>query len=185
MSEDPFKNRQERLDVRVELAKPEDWQEVKRLRLESITGPSASMFGLTSEKTRLEIEKDDAEWIKETASDTMFSVLAWKGSKTVGLGRVRLVSGDVWWLRNDYVVSSSERMGLHKKMIALRLREIIEGRKGVKAGVGIEKTNDVSLNNYKYFGFSITDEDDFGYSLELDLTQPKVINKINEVLNAE
>lgn len=183
MNEDPFKNK-EQLAIRVEIAKPEDWQACKELRLLSITSVDARMLGQTPEEVEKQLNKSEEEWRKETASDEMFSVLAWKGSEPVGLGRVKKVEGEeVWRIRNGYVKEGSRNMNIQTKMIALRLREILN-RGGVKAVTGIRVDNPTSIHNAEKFGFKIVETEDGWHHMKLDLTDPEVIKKINEVLNA-
>ncbi len=180
---DNFKGKQELLDIKVKLASPEDWQACRDLRLLSITGPDAEMFGLTSEKVEDEKNKDESEWRKETQSRLMFSVLAWNNLKPVGLGRVNMVENGLWRIRNGYVLPEFHGLGIQQKMIALRLREIIK-RGGVKAITGIKNNNLISIHNVEKFGFKIIDTDKDWHTLESDLTNIEVIKKIDEVLNA-
>ena len=183
MNEDPFNNKQEKLAIRVELAKPEDWQLCKDLRILAITGEDSEMFDMTPEKVAEELAKSDQEWKNEASSDDMFSVLARNGSEAVGLGRARFFEGS-WRIRNGYVKPEFRNMGIQQKMSALRLREI-QKRGGIKAITGIKMDNPISLHNAEKFGFKIVEEDDGWYYLASDLTDPEVIKKIDEVLNAE
>ena len=184
MTENLFKNREERLAIRVELAKPNDWEACKKIRLHSITGPEAIVMGMTPERLQEEMNKTEEQWREETSSEEMFSVLSWDGSEPVGLGRAKKVEEGLWRVRNGYVNEKFRGIGIQPRMIALRLQEIIK-RGGNKAVTGIRTDNPVSLHNVYKFGFKIVDvQDEVWATLESDLTDPEVIKKINEVLNA-
>ena len=197
--EDYFKSllqRQEKLDIKVGLAKLEDWPVCKKLRLKSIE-KHPKMFGVTRRRLKEEKSKTDQEWQDETSSVDMFSVLAWNDSEPVGLGRAKKVESEegIWHVRNGYVEDNFHGMGIQQRMIALRLSEIIK-RGGVWAVTGVNTSNAVSLHNVEKFGFKVSPDQDSALSklknllkipgfvtLELDLTDPTVVNKINEVLN--
>mgnify|MGYP001618423029 CR=1 FL=1 len=181
MNENPLENK-EKLAIRVEIAKSEDWQACKELRLLSITGEDAKMFGQTPEEVQAQINKSEQEWRKETASDEMFSVLAWNSSEPVGLGRVNKVEG-MWRIRNGYVKPEFRNMGIQQKIIALRLQEI-KKRGGTKVRTGIKINNPTSLHVAEKFGFKVIKTDESWYIMESDLTNPEVIKKIDEALNA-
>lgn len=179
-SQNPDSN-QEKLDVKIEIATPEDWQACKELRLLSVTGPDAKMFGLTPENLQEEKNKSEEEWRKESSSDNMFSVLARSGSNVVGLGRARKVD-EIWRIRNGYVKPEFRNQGISHKMFAIRLHEI-QKRGGTKVVTGIRIDNATSLHIAEKFGFKRTGTDNDWYLMELDFNDPGVIRKINEVLN--
>jgi len=184
MTEDPFKNKQEKLDIKVGLATPEDWQTCKELRLSSLTGPGGRMLGVTPELIQKLMDQTEQEWREETESRTMFSVLAKSGDMSVVLGRVRQEGEGLWRVRNAYVKPGFEGLGVQSKMIALRLREIIK-RGGIKAITGIHVDNVISIHNAEKFGFKITEKiDENWYQMELNLTDSEVIKKIQNALNA-
>lgn len=173
--------------IEVKLATQDDWKACKDLRLESIT-LYPEVYGLTEEEFEEENNQSDEEWKKETDSETMFSVLAWDGSKAVGLGRTRRINNNSWFIRNGYVKKEFWGRGLQPRMIALRLLEITK-RGGIKAITGVKVDNNKSIKNLESFGFKtfqtkLQNGEEF-YMMELDnLNSPEVIKKINEVLNA-
>lgn len=190
----PLENRkpaQERLDIKFQIANPDEWQKCKELRLISITGPEARMMGLTPERQAEEISKTEQGWRSETNSSEMFSVLAYHGSKAVGLGRTKEVGKGIWRLRNDYVIPEFRKMGIQPKMLALRLDEIIK-RGGVKAIATIRTDNPRSISSVEKLGFQkiglLKRVIQLGRSafewhvFELDLINSSVVEKINEVL---
>ncbi len=198
MENNPFENRkpaQEKLDIKIKVATTDEWEECKKLRIESITGPESKMMGLTPEKEKEEMEKSEEEWRRETNSDTMFSVLAYNGGAAVGLGRTaESQKKGIWRVRNGYVKPEFRNMSIQKKMLALRLTEIIK-RGGIKAITTIKTNNPISIHNTEKLGFRkiglIKKVLQLGHQarewhvLELDLSKPEVAKKIEEILNAK
>lgn len=182
MNENPFK-KQEKLDIKVELATPNDWQACKDLRIFSITGSDADMYGLTPEEKDEELGKDEAQWRRESCGDEMFSVLSWSGPEAIGLSRAKQEGEGVWRIRNGYVKPDFRNKGIDQKMFSLRLNEI-RRRGGTKVVTGIMIKNKVSVHIAEKFGFKIVHSDDIWYRMELDLSSPEIIKKIDEALNA-
>jgi ribosomal protein S18 acetylase RimI-like enzyme len=182
MTMDTLKNTQEELDIKVKFATPDDWEKCKKLRLLSIK-EYPKVFGATPERVQEEQEKNEEQWRKETCSEDAFSVLAWNNQDVVGLGRSRRREGEgVWNIRNAYVKPKFHNMGIQQKMIALRLSEIIR-RGGKKVVMGVEKSNSVSMHNAEKFGFKVREANGDFNIMQLDLTNPEVVRKINEVLD--
>ncbi|HEV7702540.1 MAG TPA: GNAT family N-acetyltransferase [Candidatus Paceibacterota bacterium] len=181
-----LKPNQEKLNIKIEIAPRDDWEACKDLRLEAIE-LYPKIFGLTEEEAQKEKDKTDEEWKQETNSETMFSVLAWDGSKPVGLGRTKKTDDNSWFIRNAYVKKEFEGRGLHTKMIALRLLEI-QNRKGTKVITGVKADNNKSIENLEKFGFKkfktdVKDGEEF-YLMELtNLDSPELRDKINAVLD--
>src|SRR3989344_5081058 len=92
MNEGLFKNK-EKLDIRVEMAKPEDWETCKVLKLESLKGKDAYKFGVTpdnkEERIKKEEDKGEQEWKDRLVGDNVFGVLAWSGTIPMGIGLVK------------------------------------------------------------------------------------------------
>lgn len=174
--------KQEKLEVKVRIANPDEWKDCKDLRIASITGPDATFLIGAPGVLEKEMQKTDEEWQKETNSEKMFAVLARSGSSAVGLGRTKMLEDGSWQVRNGYVKPEFRGQGIQPKMIALRLKEIIR-RGGKKAMTGIRVENSVSLNNVEEFGFKVEEVDDGWAMMTLDLTLPEVFRKIEEILN--
>lgn len=173
---------QEKLAVRVEIATEKDWEAYKKIRLESINGPDANMFGpKTAAKDRA---KSNEEWKSDliTRADH-FVVMSWQGSEAIGLSSAseRREKG-LWHLGSAYV-KPELRGGLGKKMLALRMREIIR-RGGKKVEAGMRPNNEITKHLCGSFGFKKAPPEDVWEMMEADLTDPVVIKKINEVLDA-
>lgn len=202
MNQNPFENKlsqpktpdipnQEKLAVRIEIATEKDWKVYKEIRLLALSSKDAEMLGFSygdffSEKTR-----DEEEWRRDLSRNDMFIVLSWSGSDVVGMGHAVRESPDVWSMTYDYVKESFRKMGIQKRMLAERLREI-KKRGGLKV-TGIAMTNNTAtIRANEFFGFKKTgtisikvdEESRSAYTLELDLTDSEVTKKINEILNA-
>ena len=174
----------EKLDISVRMAMPEDWEECKKIRIRSLTGPEGRMLGVTPEILEKILNQTEEEWRAETNSATMFSVLADSKEHIVALGRVKKEERDTWRIRNAYVEPEFRGQGIQSKLIALRLQGIIT-RGGKKATTDVRPGNQRSSDNLKKFGFKAIGEiDDDWQTMELDLTNPEVIKRIDEVLNA-
>ena len=201
MNEDIFKKQpgynKEKLQVKVELATPENWKECKRLRLLELTGEDAEMFGAGPkhpEKLEEEQKRGEKEWREDLSPENkdVFFVLSWKGPNAVGLGRASQRGEGVWRMAWGYTEKSFRKQGFGTKNFALRLKNIIE-RGGKKVTIGVKANNKDSISLAKSFDFKTDDTIPIklqkmfkysGYNMELDLSNPEVIKKINEVLNA-
>jgi len=183
---------QEQLAIRIEIARPEDWEKFKQLKLESFTGEDAKMFGITPDDKdgRLEKERsmDYKGWSERLAGEYVFGVLAWSGSDAVGMGLAKRVGKDKnkeWYMYSGYI-KPDFRGGIGKKLFAIRLNEI-RNRGGKKVSVGVKTINARSIHIITSFGFKRVEEgsSDEGFYLELDdVNAPEVVKKIDEVLNA-
>ncbi len=200
MNENIFKNqqaKQERLLVKVELAKPENWKECKELRLLELTDDTAEMFAAGPkhpEKLEEEQKRGEKEWREDLSPEnkSMFFVLSWHNSNAVGLGRAIQKTEGIWHMGWAYTKKEFRKKGFGTKNSARRLKEIIE-RQGKKVTIAVKATNKESISIAKNFGFESDDKIPTklqkvfkyrGYYMELDLTNPEVIKKINDVLNA-
>ncbi len=182
-------SKQEQLDVRVEIAKPEDWEAYKEIRLMAITGNDAEMFGVTSDPSRVKEEQSrgDIEWKKNLSSTDMFIVLSWINTQVVGMGlaRKREEKQD-WYMGHGYVKENFRGMEAGKKMFAKRLDEIRK-RGGTRVTIGVKAYNNTSIHIAESFCFTKVDDGVSLIGLYMvleDLNDPKVITRISEVLNA-
>ena len=189
MTEDPFKNKQERLAVKIEIARPEDWKKYKEIWLQAIKSPEREMFASTYELIREEEKRVDEEWQGDIFKgdklrSDMFVLLSWKDFEVVGMNRAEEEEPGVWYLSSAYV-KPEFRGGLGTRMFATRLKEILK-RGGRKVTGAVKKNNLRNIHIAEKFGFKIVGETGSGqgYLIELDLTDEKVIKKIDDVLNA-
>jgi|GEM_PF-2897616 len=189
---DHLKPNQEQLALRVEVATPRDWQAYKKIRLHAIR-TDAEMLGISMRDARGEVMRGDEEWKRILARpDYHLVVLSWNGNEPVGMG-VAVNNGifyypndkNTWELGSDYVRKEFRGQNLQRKMIAFRLKEIIN-QGGTKVLFHVLANNRWSIPNAEHFGFSKMKErlGDKDYFMQLDLTDPLLKEKINAVLDA-
>lgn len=191
-------NNSEKLDIKIELATPNEWEECKKMRIDLLTSSDANMIVSTQNKIKDKLKKEEKkgekEWKEELSDANKFTFLSKNGLEPIGIGRAEKKKKGVWVLYNGYIKKEFQEKGIGKRMFAMRLREIIK-RGGTKAVVCIKLNNDKSMNIAKYFDFK--SKNIFLASVmakkillpewkifETDLTNPEVIKKIDEVLNA-
>ncbi|MEI7764958.1 MAG: GNAT family N-acetyltransferase [bacterium] len=183
----------ENLDIKIELATPEDWQDCKKLRLEALNSEDAYMLGDTSQQIKVEEAKTEEQWRKELSSNDMFTVLSKNNLTPVGIGRAEQYKKGIWILYNGYLEKEFQGKGIGRKNFAMRLK-IVKERGGIKVTTGIKRNNDRSMSVAKYFNFKVLDALSASFLakkiilptwkvMECDLNDPEVIKKINEVLN--
>ncbi len=204
MKQNPLENKkskQEKLDVRIEVAKLDDWEAYKKLRLMGISGSDSATFGITEEdkikRIKEETLRTEKEWKADLSREDMFVLLAWNGSIPTGLVRAERKTNEWWHMGWLYVPDEFKRKGIGRKIMAAELNKIIK-ENGIKASGFIKDDNEKSINNLESLGGKKVDSNLTGYSketkkrgrelgfsvYEVDLTDPEVVKKINEVLNA-
>lgn len=188
-------NTSEKLDVKIELATPDDWESYKELRILAITGKEKRMFGSTPKQIAIAKAKSEQEWKEDLSSDDMFVMLSKNGFEAVGMGWAKKWGKKeeerIWHMGSGYTKDDFRGKGFGIKNFASRLKNIIElGGKKVTMGVRAENKTSIGIAENFYFKtddtipiklkkfFKIS-----GFSMELDLTNPEVIKKIDEVLN--
>ncbi len=157
--EDPFENKkpkQEQL-VRVEIAKPEDWQAYKEMRLLAINGKEEEICDITSEEAVNEMARTDEEWEKnfreDLSSGNIFVVLSWAGSEVVGLGRIRKIDSEGTWHMGSAYLKKNFRQGFTSiKMFNIGAEEI-KKREGKKITIELNIKNPKSPRMAKLLGF--------------------------------
>ena len=186
-SPDVLINNQEKY-FKVEVAKPEDWEKYRDLRIQAITGTDKDMYRITSFPERVEKIKNrtEAEWKNDLSGPDIFVVLSWNGSDPIGMGLARKTEEKSWHMGAGYTKENFRGMGVGKKMFAKRLDEI-RRRGGTKVTVGAKMINTRSIHISESFGFKRVDKDTHPSHyeeclMELDLTDSEVILKISEAL---
>ena len=175
MEENYLKYKNEQLDIKVEIATPENWEAYKELMFDAITGDKKEMFRSTPEKVTIVQNKKENEWKADLSNDNMFIVLSWNGSEAVGMGSARKKdeTQGLWNMSHGYVKKDFRNKDIGNKMFKARLDEIIK-RGGKKVFLGIEANNENSIHIAEKFGFKkiIKPEDSpgSGHYMELDLT---------------
>ncbi|MBI5139523.1 GNAT family N-acetyltransferase [Candidatus Nomurabacteria bacterium] len=157
MNEDPFQNKkpgQEQLEVRVEVAKPEDLEAYKNIRIESVTlNPEA--FGLTLERA---LSKTDDDWRAELSGDKKFFVLAVSGTdvknaKSIA-GAFKGLEEGVWRVIAVYTKPEFRKRGISERVLSKVLEEISK-RGGLKAVLTVtdRPEQEAARALYKKLGF--------------------------------
>lgn len=145
-------NTVEKLDVKIELAQPDDWEVCKKMKWEAITGEDAHKFGVTPETKEMEAKKGEKEWRDELSNPNMITFLSKNGDDTIGMGRAKKQEECIWRLHNGFVEKEFRDKGIGKKIFQARLNEIIK-RGGKKVITLIEITNKPSIHIAESFGF--------------------------------
>jgi hypothetical protein len=96
MNEDPFKNKQEQVPVVVRMATEDDWEELANLRIMSIRGGDAEMFGVKPGQLDKELSRTPEQWKKEFFGNDRFTIVSFVGSRAVGMARATMKNKD-WW----------------------------------------------------------------------------------------
>ncbi len=187
-----FNPHQEQAPVKIEFATIDDWEKCKELRLLEISGDYSEMFGyITEEELEQEKNKTKEEWQNDILSQDKIFVLPKTQTEYAGFGRAikKSKTDTIWRLQWDYVKREFRGQGIQKKMIALRLKEILK-RGGTEADAGFIAWNQKSLNNYKSFGFEVSQvhmknskvpsPEPVIYIAKIDLSNPAVIKKIQD-----
>lgn len=169
MNENPFENKplppsnpninNEQLKATIEIAKLEDWEKVKELRLLSITGKDAKMFNATPESIKREQERTEKEWKKFLSNKSEFFILSQIGSETVGMIRAwKKKNGEDWHLGWAYIKEEFRGKNIGKELYEMPLDEI--KKRNVKTVTAfIYKDNQKSIHLAESVGFKkVTDE---------------------------
>ncbi len=190
----------EHLDVKFLLAKPENWEECKSLRIAALESGDAEMVASTPEVVDKEKNKSEEVWRTELSDPDKFTVLSWSGSRAVGLGRARKLLEQefregTWYVYNAYTLKEFQGLGMGKRNLAFRLDEIRK-RGGKEVIIDILSINNKMLHiAEEILGFKVASalreklKRKFPIKgsiveLRLNLQDPKVIKKISEILDA-
>lgn len=203
MNENSFENKKSIEQgplVSIDIATEKDWEYYRDLKLKFIANEEdKNMLGITEVKI---VEwKENSEnpdfWKKEIKPDNLkFVLLAFEEpedgqvkEKREALGTISAKSTSekgVWYIYSSYVRSDIRRKGLGEAILATCLDEI-ELRGGDRASMLVNIENEKQLSLISKFYFRIDKDrkifrDESSFST--DLTDERVIKKINEVLNA-
>jgi ribosomal protein S18 acetylase RimI-like enzyme len=147
-----FENK-ENLDIKIEIAKPEEWEDFKKIRLEAINKEPMA-FWVTKDTEEKENAKSEEDWKKELMSHDKFVVLAKGNNIPVGMAQAILKTkeGDRWGVRSVYLNKNFRGSGSGEKMMILILDEI-KKRGGKKVYFNVMDTQDVARKIYEKLGF--------------------------------
>jgi ribosomal protein S18 acetylase RimI-like enzyme len=164
MSENPFKNKPlqpqspdvsdnsfEKKEIKIRSANPEDWKELRDLRLNAII-EYPEMFAATTKSTEEEKQKKEVDWRKNIYGIKGFIILSFVDGEVAGMARALKKTSEWWHIGWMYVKKDFQGEGLGKKMIAERLKEI-QKRGGSYVTVLIKADNAKSIHNCESFGF--------------------------------
>ena len=194
---DAKSNVNETLDFKIELANPDDWEVCKEMRILALSSDDGDMLGVTSENIeellRKENEKGEKEWREELSDPNKLIFLPKNGVEAIGMSRVTQAKEGIWDLHNSYIKDEFQGKGFGKKLFATRLNEIIK-RGGVKARGFLVLNNDRNLHIAEsIFRARVVNKisaiTKYGIRtikynvIEINLTDPEVIKKIDEVIN--
>ncbi len=170
-NQDNFKSQQEQSDIKMEVAKPENWEAYKELRLLAI-GKTKS--GPDDEQIIEEEARSKEEWQKDLSGENKFLMLSWNGTEAIGMGLAEEKDEKgVWKMWSGYV-KPEFRGGVGKRMFEARLNEI-RRRGGKKVTLYVKSENKRSIHIAESFGFKKmgTGASKDLYLLQLDLTTPR------------
>jgi ribosomal protein S18 acetylase RimI-like enzyme len=158
MNEDLFKsipNKQENLSVETRIARPEDWKDLKQIRLEAINGKDTGAFG--SGLKEYDLNKSDEDWQSDLSEENKnnFFVLSWYDSEIASMGRATFHDeDDAWWINSVYVRKPFRGKIFPKKTFGEFLKEI-KKRGGSKIMIGVKPSNEMPIELYKKLGFKM------------------------------
>ncbi|HEV7423784.1 MAG TPA: GNAT family N-acetyltransferase [Candidatus Paceibacterota bacterium] len=181
---------QEKLSVKIEIAKPGDEQACKDLILEALTGPDKDMFNFTPEELN---QINDLDWWKVALSpdnpdnNGRFFVLAWSGSEAAGIGRVKPTDEEGVWTMGAFYVKPEFQGKFFPRKVLTKLSNEIQNRGGSKVIINVSPENERAVSLYEALGFKPIPSNSIGYNeMELDLTPTdKKLKPDQEKLNIE
>ena len=164
MNENPFDKKpkidnlnqnKEQLKATIEVAKPEDWERVKNLRLAAIKGKDAQMFGVKTGVIQEEQRWTEEEWKKILSKNNDFTMLSKVDSEDIGMIRAYERKNGIWHLAWAYIKDEEGKFrgkGLGKALYEAPIEKIKElGVKKVTAF--IYKNNPASFHIAESIGF--------------------------------
>lgn len=139
----------EQLNIKVELAGENDWEDLQKIRLEAVdTNPAE--FSLTKKDVLKEHKKDESEWKKVLREEIV--VLSRCNSKPAGMVKGVDRKGGIFSINNTYTSPNFRKMGIAKGMIKMVLEEI-KKRGGTYARLWVKTSNENGIKLYENLGF--------------------------------
>lgn len=186
MNENPLESNLEKLKPKFEIVEspsPEILRAIKELRISVTQNPEDAFYLVTSPKK--EMAKTSEQTREEFFGKGKFIVAVKVGSDLVGMNRAEERENGLWYVGGSCVRADSRGVG--QKMAATRLIEI-RRRGGKKVIVAVKKRNSKNIHILQKLGFTLTRENNpfphGGFDMELDLTDPEIVKKIESILNA-
>jgi ribosomal protein S18 acetylase RimI-like enzyme len=155
MNEKLAKNEnKEILDIKIDIAKEDEWLDYKNIRLEAIEKEPMAFY-VTDESKKEEMNKKDVEWISELIDKDSFVILSKNNDKPIGMTQVILKDKNKWHIRGVYLNEKFRGSGCGLGMMNLTLNEI-KNRGGKIITLNVMDTQDVARKMYEKFGFEVT-----------------------------
>lgn len=185
------KNKRENIAFSLEFATENDWEAVRDLRVEAITGKDQKMFiGDNPDWIKFDTDRTEKEWRDEIKDPKNFTILSYADKKLIGMGRGwenPEVPG-IYLLGHAYTKEEFRGNDFGKKNFASRIREVIR-RHGIHIMLNIWKDNTTMMTLSKSFGLELRSDkpNDKGfYTMDLsNLENPELLKKLDEVLDSK
>ena len=152
----PKSENKEKIDLAIEIAKEDEWEDCKKIKLESLEKEPMA-FWATKESIERENNKSETDWKKELTDPYSFVVLAKDNKILVGMSQANLngTKGEgQWGIRGVYL--NKDFRGNHSglKMMNLILDEI-KNRGGKTAYLNVIDTQIEAKKMYDKLGFKV------------------------------
>jgi ribosomal protein S18 acetylase RimI-like enzyme len=129
--------KKEKLDIQVKVAKPEDWQQLKKIRLEALRENPEAFGGDLNREEKM----PDAHWEKGWLSnEDRFVIMAQSGSEPIGLAGVRKIENEegVWWVFSVYVAKSFRKSGAGQEIMK-EIEKVVRKKGGTTIQLNVRK----------------------------------------------
>jgi len=145
-------NPQEKMDISMKMATPEDWKAYRDLCLLTVRPDTSKIMGITHEDvidTRIRKAK---EWRQDLSRKDKFVVLSWNGSEPIGMGVSENQGGFTWILGSFYVKEKFRGKIFPNKALAV-FSEEIKRRGGSRIVLAVALNNKRAIDLYEKVGF--------------------------------
>jgi|GEM_PF-5452811 len=184
--------KQEKLEVKIEIATEKDLEAIKTLWLSAAKDKKdASLLGLSLQKEETNI--NSLEFKKNLFNYDRFVVLAKNGSEVIGASVLRWEREAGFWRISYAYVKPDFRGEVGLKMLFVGLNKLLDEnaknvtfvvkRKNQKMIKFAKRISAVKLHPV-WVDKDRNEAGKFGYLMELDLTNPEVVKKLKRVSNA-
>jgi ribosomal protein S18 acetylase RimI-like enzyme len=136
---DTAPNTSEQLAITFEIAKPEDWKELAKIRLEALEKDPKSFIGVKAPE--IPAEDDESKWRSYIEDPEKFFLFVKSGDEVIGLIGAWNLGENVWYMQWGYIKPNFRRRGAGEAMI-IEMVEEIERRGARKIIANILKANE-------------------------------------------
>lgn len=161
----PNENR-EKLNLVTEIAKEEDWEKYKDIRLEAIEKEPVAFY-VTKESKEREYGKTNDDWKNDLTNIDAFVVLSKNNDIPVGMAQAFLKTGtgnkwnilkkqnkNIWHIKGVYLNNDYRGSGFSKEMMDMIFNEI-KRRGGEKVTLNVMDTQEIAKKIYEKLGFKV------------------------------